>query len=50
LSDGRIFPDVLIVGGTITDVRGYDDIHFQRIRFLISPSHIENGRFADEGS
>jgi hypothetical protein len=28
LSDGRIFPDVLIVGGTITEVRGYDDIPF----------------------
>lgn len=28
LSDGRIFPDVLIVGDTITEVRGYADIPF----------------------
>jgi hypothetical protein len=28
LSDGRTFPDVLIVGGTITEVRGYDRIPF----------------------
>ena len=28
LSDGRIFPDVLIVGGMITEVRGHDDIPF----------------------
>jgi hypothetical protein len=28
LSDGRTFSDVLIVGGTITEVRGYDDIPF----------------------
>jgi hypothetical protein len=28
VSDGRIFPDVLIVGGMITEVRGHDDIPF----------------------
>lgn len=28
LIDGRIFPDVLIVGNMITEVRGHDDIPF----------------------
>ena len=28
LEDGRVIDDVLIVGGTITEVRGYDTIPF----------------------
>ena len=28
LRDGRVVEDVLIVGGTITEVRGYDSIPF----------------------
>jgi hypothetical protein len=28
LRDGRLIEDVLIVGGTITEVRGYDSIPF----------------------
>jgi hypothetical protein len=28
LRDGRVIEDVLIVGGTITEVRGYDSIPF----------------------
>jgi hypothetical protein len=41
---------VLIIGGTITEVLGYDDIPFSADQISdITVTH-RNGRFADEGS